>query len=772
MSDSRPQPTLIDYVAIAISPALIILLVGSLAFFLLMVFYAGAYEGRLFWTTGCFVFAAVLISRVSIVEGAERASMFGIALGVVAGLAMMRFTNHPWWAWLVLGIIWWCASHLVWNCTLVDDEDDASGEGLLEAAGFDAALSTADAAPPKPDPRPSSAARRKKREEAKREEVSASAKAPSASPQSWIKRAYAWWQRSASRKAPPGLTLIYFSLAALPLFGLGQHFVPSDERLYAFQCLLIYVASALGLLITTSFLGLRRYLRQRRLEMPLEMAGTWLGMGAVLAGVVILMAMLIPRPQPEYTISSVTGMLSSPPRDASSYAPLHNSPGQGESNSSAAPNDQTTPKDPTSPENQTPSNNQTAPSDSSSSGSASNGSQPQSESDPDAQSAQSPKGEQTPAGQQNSGGQSQQGAQSQQSEQSQQGEGSPSGSQGEQGQQGQGTSSQQGDSQSKSGSPSEKQQTGSQGQQQSSPSSQDQQNQQQQSRSQGDQQGSQATGAQQQKQPDQQQSRQQSDDQQQQGQQQDQQPGDEKRQSDQQASQNQEQDSSSSRKSGEKQSEKQSSQDESKSRDAMTSKMAQDLAKHHQQSPTLRPPPLGTMAGLLWLLKMLVYAAIALALVYGLIRYWANVLAFLVAAWKELMALWSSIFGRRAQTTAEDADASAPRKTTRPFSTFADPFASGAAARNPPHAIVQYSFEALEAWAADHDAARVAEETPLEFAARLASDHPPLAEGVQELASLYARVAYARQSLAGEKLDSVKRLWIVLRNTAAPTVTA
>ena len=89
------------------------------------------------------MFAAVLISRISIVEGAERASLFGIALGVVAALAMTRFTNHPWWAWLVLGVIWWCASHLVWNCTLVDDENDASGEGLLEAAGFDAALSTA-----------------------------------------------------------------------------------------------------------------------------------------------------------------------------------------------------------------------------------------------------------------------------------------------------------------------------------------------------------------------------------------------------------------------------------------------------------------------------------------------------------------------------------------------------------------------------------------------------------------------------------------------------
>jgi ABC-type multidrug transport system permease subunit len=99
MANSRPEPTLADYMAIAISPALIMVLVSSLAYFLLTVFYAGEFEGRMYWTMTCFVFAAVLISRVSIMEGAERASMFGLALGGVAALAMIKFTDHPWWAW-------------------------------------------------------------------------------------------------------------------------------------------------------------------------------------------------------------------------------------------------------------------------------------------------------------------------------------------------------------------------------------------------------------------------------------------------------------------------------------------------------------------------------------------------------------------------------------------------------------------------------------------------------------------------------------------------
>jgi hypothetical protein len=42
-----------DYVVIAISPALIMALVGSLVFFLLRVFYQGEYQERLHWVMAC-----------------------------------------------------------------------------------------------------------------------------------------------------------------------------------------------------------------------------------------------------------------------------------------------------------------------------------------------------------------------------------------------------------------------------------------------------------------------------------------------------------------------------------------------------------------------------------------------------------------------------------------------------------------------------------------------------------------------------------------------
>jgi hypothetical protein len=89
----RLHQTTADYVVVAISPALIITLVGSLVFFLIQVLYQGQFEGRLNWVVACFVFAAVLIGRISIEEGFERAAPFGIALAIVVGIALNKFVE-------------------------------------------------------------------------------------------------------------------------------------------------------------------------------------------------------------------------------------------------------------------------------------------------------------------------------------------------------------------------------------------------------------------------------------------------------------------------------------------------------------------------------------------------------------------------------------------------------------------------------------------------------------------------------------------------------
>lgn len=286
---ARLQKTLTDYLVIAISPALIMTLVGSLVYFLIAVFYHGGYPGRVSYIFALFVFAAVLIARIAIEEGREYSMMYAIALALAMLLALGRFTSYSTLFNIVmLGIVLWCADKLTWDCTVIDEQEDASGEGLLQTVGMEGSQDAPAAG----------------RSPAAHDLEATTSRQPPPAPKTW-------WQRFVEhRKRPhaPGVWVIYFSLAALPLFGIGQRFVPAsdvDARRYVFKLLCIYTASGLGLLMTTSFLGLRRYLRQRRLEMPLEMAGVWLSVGSVMIVALMFVCWLLPRPSPEYSITQV-----------------------------------------------------------------------------------------------------------------------------------------------------------------------------------------------------------------------------------------------------------------------------------------------------------------------------------------------------------------------------------------------------------------------------------------------------------------------------------
>jgi len=260
----RPKPTPLDYMVAALSPALIMALVGSLCYFLIDVRYRGEMDGPLCWVMFWFILGIVLISRISIEHGPERAIVFGLGLG--AALWLYTLQNSPAYllSLILMALVWYCASVLVWDCTLVDDDLDASGQGLLQA-------------PLKPQ------------------------KAQANPPQTDIaKQKKAQFSIKPKRKPStnPGRSVIYFSLAALPIFGIGQLIIPStgDGRKIGFVLMAIYMTAALGLFVTTSFLGLRRYLRQRSLVMPPSIAFAWVKFGGFLTLFIIIAAMFIPRP--------------------------------------------------------------------------------------------------------------------------------------------------------------------------------------------------------------------------------------------------------------------------------------------------------------------------------------------------------------------------------------------------------------------------------------------------------------------------------------------
>lgn len=332
MTAERESPGLFDYVVTALSPALVMLMVGSLVFFLVEVLYAGQYSDRLLYTMFFFVFGSVLVARIAIEYDAARAAVYGFGLAVVTYLAIVAYVEYPpgWlraWGWLInlllLGVIGWSAYQLTWDCTHIDEKAIASVRGILHAAGMD----------PENDPHalPLRLPQKRRRQ---REQ-------PDSRLWTWIERYQA--HREVQRKAghTPGVWVVYFAVAALPLFALGQSLIdPNDHarRWNTFLQMVVYTGSALGLLVTTSLLGVRRYLRQRKARIPAALTASWLLLGGVLITVFITLGALLPRPHSEVPWLGLQRITSSD-REASRYAQLGGSGGNNPRGSGAEPKD-------------------------------------------------------------------------------------------------------------------------------------------------------------------------------------------------------------------------------------------------------------------------------------------------------------------------------------------------------------------------------------------------------------------------------------------------
>lgn len=299
MKNAASRPTQLDFAVMALAPALIMTLVGSLSFFLINVFYNGPHLMRLYWVMFWFVVGIVLIARISIEIDGERAAVYGLALASAVALVSIKLVGTPMLVWFLLALVWWCAHQLTWDCTLIDDSEDTSGQGLMQLLGLDRPPAELDRTPQP------------------------------------VLRSGLWRRLFLGRRPgephAPGLWVVYFSLAALPVFGIGQMFIlASDEqrRAFAFWCMCIYVASALGLLAVTSLLGLRRYLRQRGLAMPVQMTGTWLAAAAVVASVVLVVGSLLPRPGASWFVTRQSVAQGSR-QPASQHAVVREGTGEG-----------------------------------------------------------------------------------------------------------------------------------------------------------------------------------------------------------------------------------------------------------------------------------------------------------------------------------------------------------------------------------------------------------------------------------------------------------
>lgn len=136
-AEESAASSIIDYVSVIISPVLIMGMLISLVFFLIDVLYGGNYSERLSYTMFFYVFAAVLIARISIQYGTARAMAYVFGLGIVTFIVMLYYVTYPTPLMQSIGpliniglmvMVSWCASKLTWDCTHLDGERDAGGQ--------------------------------------------------------------------------------------------------------------------------------------------------------------------------------------------------------------------------------------------------------------------------------------------------------------------------------------------------------------------------------------------------------------------------------------------------------------------------------------------------------------------------------------------------------------------------------------------------------------------------------------------------------------------
>jgi hypothetical protein len=282
----RLYQTSADYAVIAVCPTLIILMLTALVHFLVLCMYQGDYTSRLMYIFFLFIVATTLIARIAIEQGRAYAFGYAVALGLATFIAINRFVvlSGPLaglsfiFNTILIVLIWWIADRITFDCTVIDDSVNSAGEGLLNSSGLFGGASS------------------RQKELAKNPTPNTELDGTSTSDQD---------SQADSRALPrkrrghqPGRWVLYLALAALPMFGIGQLFLPGFDtvRSGALRSLGIYLFATLALLVTTSFLGVRRYLRQRGTEMPNEVSVAWLAGGIFLTAAILVLCFILPLP--------------------------------------------------------------------------------------------------------------------------------------------------------------------------------------------------------------------------------------------------------------------------------------------------------------------------------------------------------------------------------------------------------------------------------------------------------------------------------------------
>ena len=151
-------------------------------------------------------------------------------------------------------------------------------------------------------------------------------------------------------------------------------------------------------------------------------------------------------------------------------------------------------------------------------------------------------------------------------------------------------------------------------------------------------------------------------------------------------------------------------------------------------------------------------------LIFGLIRYGRDFLEVLRALLAALLGGLGFGWGKKREKDAAG-EADEPVPPPRPFASYANPFDAGLDHQLRPDDLVLYSFEALEAWAYEHELARSPHETPMEFAGRIGEARPDLGPDATRVVGYFVTIVYGQQGFQSEVLPPLRRFWRALEGS-------
>lgn len=319
-----PPRTMTDFIVDFMTPFLIFIMCYAVLFFLLDVrfIYTEVNDKSFRWVAFFFLMGIVASNRILAKDATPDGYLLPIVFAGTMGLYTLstsamyensgsvarHFLNDaPWIATAfnigVVVLIWWVVNRLTHECC-IDENKTAGDVGILTgtARKFQEALRSKEKDPLahlyETDEHAAFAVAQGK------EFMPMNVLEAFDPTEGWKPRAKAKpkFNLDASQRLStkhPGISILYFSVPVMFIFTLGIRVVQQggeswvqSGHLYAG----IYTAAALLLLLLTSLGGLREYFRSRMIAMPALMGYFWIGLGIIMAAMVMLAAAQLRKP--------------------------------------------------------------------------------------------------------------------------------------------------------------------------------------------------------------------------------------------------------------------------------------------------------------------------------------------------------------------------------------------------------------------------------------------------------------------------------------------